>query len=153
MAHRRAFRIAVALGATATLLLSSTAAAPSAQARSLTSRIIVDTTDLSALGYVGDTLFNGRYTAVLTAVGVVACGLVGPQTAMAGRGTDTGNPATPSTPGTCGNPYNGVVTYELDWVAVPGTSGHLTRVCTVTAGVVLCSPEGATVDVPVVGER
>lgn len=132
----------------AALLCSTVGLAPPAHARSLSARIKVDPDDLSATGYVYDTVFHGRYAAVLTAVGVVNCGYVGPQTVVADAGRHDGNPATPATDGTCANRYTGEVTYNLEWVGTLGTSGHLTRVCTVTFGNVSCTPEGTTADLP-----
>lgn len=141
-------RLAVALGAAGMFSLSAIGVASPAHARSLTARIDVNTSDMSATAYVYDNVFNGRYTAVLTAVGPVVCGLAGAQTVIVDTANHTGNPATPRTDGTCTNRYNGVVTYDLNWVGVLGTSGHLTRVCTITLGIVLCSPNGTTATIP-----
>lgn len=147
----RSRRPGVVVAAAATFVLAGSGAGSPAHARSLTARIDVDTSDMSATAYVYDNLFNGRYTAALTAVGFVTCGLVGAQTAIVDSAIETGNPATPSTDGTCPNRYNGEVTYELEWVGLLGTSGHLTRVCTIKLGVVACSPNGTTVNIPDAG--
>lgn len=135
-----------ALTAALALFVSTVAPATPAHARSLSAGIKVNPADLSAVGYIRDGVFGGWYTATLTAVGPVVCGVAGAQTVILASGRAYGNPAQPTTPGTCTSRYTGVVVYDLVWTGQ--ISGHTTRVCTVTAGLVVCTPEEATVDVP-----
>lgn len=135
--HRLISRTALVATATAGLILP--AMSPAHAAITPGAGIGVDGYG-GAVGYVSGPAAS--YTAYLTATGGGTCTVANGAVPIVGLGSDSGNPAEPTTGGAVCHLYDAHVDYVLVATPLVGASITFYRSCTWALGIQVCTPAG-----------